>query len=58
LTKEIIQENADSLIALGKEAWLKKRRASHKSKMLEEQQEAEVADIEKKKERCGADEQE
>ncbi len=58
MTEEIIQENADSLIALGKEAWLKKRRASHKTKMLEEQQEAEVADIERKKERCGVDEQE
>lgn len=58
MTEETIQENADTLIALGKEAWLKKRKASHKTKMLEEQQEAEVADIEKKKERCGADEQE
>lgn len=58
MTEETIQENADNLIALGKEAWLKRRRASHKTKMLEEQQEAEVADIEKKKERCGADEQE
>lgn len=58
MTEETIQSNADNLIALGKDAWLKKRKASHKTKMLEEQQEAEVAEIEKRKERCAADEQE
>ncbi len=57
LTEQDIKENADRLIALGKKAWLKKRRSEHKAKMLDKQQEAEVTEIEKAKEQSGLDEQ-
>ena len=45
-----IQENADSLIAIGKEAWLKKRKSHYKTKMTDEQQEGSVTEIEMDKE--------
>lgn len=58
MIEQNIKENADKLILIGKEAWLKKRRSEHKAKMLDKQQEAEVAEIEKAKEQSGIDEQE
>lgn len=44
-----IEKNADALIVMGKKAWLKQRRASHKAEMTEEQQEWEVTLIEKRR---------
>lgn len=49
-TFEQIEKNADKLIALGKEAWLKKRKSQHKNKMTDEQQEGSLVEIEKDKE--------
>lgn len=45
-----IEKNADSLIALGKEAWLKKRKSQHKTKMTDEQQDGTLTEIEMDKE--------
>lgn len=45
-----IEKNADSLIALGKEAWLKKRKSQHKTKMTDDQQDGTLTEIEMDKE--------
>lgn len=45
-----MQENTDALIALGKVGWLKRRKALHKKDMSDEQQEAELMEIERRKE--------
>lgn len=44
-----IKENADKLILLGKEGWLKSRKSKHKTKMTDEQQEGEVERIEQQR---------
>lgn len=45
-----MQDNTDALIAMGKAAWLKKRKALHKKDMSDEQQEAELLEIERRRE--------
>lgn len=44
-----IAGNADALIAEGKAAWLKQRKASHKNTMDDKQQEYQLAHIERKR---------
>jgi hypothetical protein len=48
-----ISSNADALISLGKAAWLKKRKAAYKQNMSDEQQEAELLEIERRREEQG-----
>ena len=45
-----MQDNTDALISMGKAAWLKKRKALHKKDMTDEQQEAELLEIERRRE--------
>lgn len=51
-----ISDNADALIYLGKAVWLKKRKAAHKQNMSDEQQEAELLEIERRRELLKANE--
>lgn len=51
-----ISSNADALISLGKAAWLKKRKAAHKKEMSDQQQEAELLEIERRRELLKANE--
>lgn len=48
-----ISDNADALISLGKAAWLKKRKAAHKQNMSDQQQEAELLEIQRRREEQG-----
>lgn len=45
-----MKDNTEALITLGKAGWLKKRKALHKKDMTDEQQEAELMEIERRKE--------
>ncbi|MNY22269.1 hypothetical protein D3C86_1558690 [compost metagenome] len=45
-----IESNADSLIALGKEAWLKRRKSQHQTRMTDDQQDGALTEIEMEKE--------
>lgn len=47
--ERMVSENADSLIAEGKAAWLKRRKVSHKNTMDDKQQEYQLAHIERKR---------
>lgn len=58
MTEESIKTNADKLISMGKEAWLKKRKKAHKKIMTDEQQESEIIKLEREREQAGMDEQE
>ena len=55
-TEQRISANADALIFLGKAAWLKKHKAAHKKEMSDQQQEAELLEIERRRELLKANE--